>query len=172
MLGMKYFFYEELRAWMFDLMRDRRCEPYYLEFHFERLPAPTAAALDEMRPAVERLHEVLAAHAGDDEGPLADIRAQTRLIAAPARSMSPSEANGIEGAQTDGGLHMRAVLLLPWRSRLAGDLERRIRQHARREHCRIDVERVDRRFLRETAVRLFEDPEGGFSLMQGLVVLP
>ena len=176
------------REWVAGRMRERPGEAYFLAFLFKRLPGSTASVLGQMRPAAEALHAAVWA-----PRPLSDfqelgfqeLRAANwlnapapRLFAAPARFVPRRVRKGIEDNDFNGGLHVRAVMLLPEQLRPAAALERRVREDpsiqrgARGKLRRVDVERVPPGAEARAAELLLEGLKREPAFKDELLILP
>jgi hypothetical protein len=165
------------RAMTADLMRAEGLAPQLLTLLFERLPGTTLEVLAGMQPALEHVGHALLSEAERSEraagfGP-GLFGPPVRLVAAPARSVPLCVQQGTDDALINGGLHMRALLLLRRESPLAADLARHVREDRTlyrgpgRVLRRIDVRRVERGQEGSAAALLLDDMERDPSLEAG-----
>jgi hypothetical protein len=164
------------------LMRAGGLAPHFLALLFQRLPGPTSAVLAGMRPALEHVGGALLAEversqrAGEFEPSMFVL--PLRLMAAPARSVPACAQRGMDDALINGGLHLRAVLLMPERLRAAAALQRRVREDpaiqrgARGKLRRVGVERVAPGAEAKAAALLLEGLEREPAFKDGLLTLP
>ena len=155
------------RDWMADLMRDRRYVAYFMPLLFNDLPGSTASVLRRMRAALEHVHATLLDHVAEEDEAAAERKgkAPLRLFAAPARFVPVRARKGPDDAGKNGGLHLRAVLLVPRRYWMARRLERHIEQNQaiycdlRGRLRRVEAERVERGAEWKAAELLFQGIE-------------
>ncbi|MBD0272419.1 MAG: hypothetical protein ICV73_10870 [Acetobacteraceae bacterium] len=154
---------------------------HFLTLLFNDLPGRTALVLARMRATSTHVGHVLLGGAKRSEwaaglGPGA-LGPPTCLMAAPARSVPSCAQQGTDDALANGGLHVRALLLLRRKSPLASRVARHVREDRElyrgpgRALRRIDVRRVERGQEDSAAALLWEGMDRDPSLEAGFIAV-